>query len=338
MRSSRRLIVPLVVLAVGPIRLARACDVCAIYTATEQRESREGVRVGVAEQFTRFTRLKDDGKTIDNPGEHLNSSITQLILGYDFASRYGLQLTLPIIDRHFRRREAGVITSGNETGIGDMSLIGIIRPFSRATEASVLFTSLFGGLKFPTGSADRLREEAEGSDVHEGDGHDAGLRETRASHHEAEDDGPIGVHGHDLALGSGSVDGIIGGTFFTSWQRLFWTTSVQYSMRTKGSFDYRYANEVTWSGGPGLYPYLTHEWTVAVTALASGEHKWLDEQNGQEADDTGITAVYMGPAVSLTWGTRLAADLAVDFPILQDNTSVQIVPDYRLRAGFSWRF
>src|SRR6185295_8392106 len=73
---------------------AYACDVCAIYTATEQRESRPGFRIGVAEQFTRFTRLKDDGKTIDNPGEHLNSSITQLILGYDVNSRFGVQFAL----------------------------------------------------------------------------------------------------------------------------------------------------------------------------------------------------------------------------------------------------
>ena len=59
------------------------------------RESRAGFRIGVAEQFSRFTTLKEDGHEIDNPGEHLNSSITQLIFGYDFASRFGLQFTLP---------------------------------------------------------------------------------------------------------------------------------------------------------------------------------------------------------------------------------------------------
>ncbi len=317
-RSSTRhrlIVITTVILSLGGAAHVHACDVCAIYTATEQRESRAGWRVGVAEQFTRFTTLKENGDTIDNPGEHLNSSITQLIAGYDFGPRFGLQFPLPVIDRTFRRRENGVITSGSESGIGDASLLGIARPFSWVSEESVVRTSLFGGLKFPTGSSHRLREE---------------LHET--------EDGPLGVHGHDIALGSGSVDGVIGGSFFASWRRLYWTTSVQYSMRTEGSIDYRYANEVTWSGGPGGYPILTHDATLSAQVLVSGEHKGLDSLAGEPAEDTGITAVYVGPSLAVTWGTRLVADAGVDFPLLQDNTDVQLVPDYRVHVGVGWRF
>lgn len=315
-RSTCRVVVSLIVLlvSIGAAR-AQACDVCAIYTATEQRESRAGFRIGVAEQFTRFATMQDDGHKIDNPGEHLNSSITQLILGYDVHSRFGVQLTIPLIERTFRRQEEGVIRPGSESGLGDVSLIGIARPFNYVTEQSVLRTSLFGGLKFPTGSSHRLREEL----------------------HESED-GPIGVHGHDIALGSGSFDGVIGGAFFASWKRFFWTTGAQYAMRTTGSIDYRYANEVTWSGGPGAFPLLTHEMSLSVQALVTGEHKGTDSLAGEEAEDTGMTAVYMGPNLAFTWGTSLAADLGVEFPIMQDNTSVQLVPDYRIRAGVGWRF
>jgi hypothetical protein len=319
-----------------------ACDVCAIYTATEQRESRAGLRLGIAEQFTRFTTLKKDGEKLDNPGEHLTSSTTQLVLGYDVTRRFGVQLALPIIDRTFRRREHGVITSGNESGVGDLSLLAIVRPFSHVASESIVRTSLLAGLEFPTGSADRLREEAEETAAAHADGgggalHAPAMRAGRSAH-EVADDGPLGVHGHDLALGSGSVDGIVGGTLFASWQRFFWTTTVQYAMRTEGSFDYRYANDVTWSGGPGVFPYLQHELSVSLSSLLSGEHKGRDTQGDREVDDTGLTAVYMGPALGATWGTTLAADVAVDFPILQDNTAIQIVPDYRIRAGVSWRF
>ena len=160
-RTCARLLAVLLVWSTAGAGAVDACDVCAIYTATQQRESREGFHVGVAEQFSRFTTLKDDGHEIDNPGERLNSSITQLVLGYDFTTRLGLQLTLPVISRTFRRREHGVITSGSESGIGDLSLIAVARPFSYVTENTVLRTSLFAGLKFPTGSADRLAEEQE---------------------------------------------------------------------------------------------------------------------------------------------------------------------------------
>ncbi len=317
-----------------------ACDVCAIYTATEMRESRTGFRVGVAEQFSRFATLKDDGKEIPNPGERMNSAITQLFLGYDFSSRFGLQLNLPIIARDFRRIENGRLANGNETGLGDMSLIGIARPFSWVTEKSVLRFTLIGGLKFPTGDSDRLNEELE-------EGHDA-VADAHAGHdhepapanaeHDAGELGPSGIHGHDLALGSGSFDGIIGGSVFASWSRLYFESSIQYAIRTEGSIDYRYANDLTWSGGPGVFALLAHDHTLAFAAVVTGEHKGNDTLKGVSAADTGITAVYMGPGITFTWGTSLAADVEADFPILQDNTSVQLVPDYRLRGGVSWRF
>jgi len=109
-------------------------------------------------------------------------------------------------------------------------------------------------------------------------------------------------------------------------------------MRTEGSIDYRYANEVTWSGGPGGYPILTHDATLSAQVLVSGEHKGLDSLAGEPAEDTGITAVYVGPSLAVTWGTRLVADAGVDFPLLQDNTDVQLVPDYRVHVGVGWRF
>ena len=317
---------------------AVACDVCAIYTATEMRESRTGFHVGVAEQFSRFTTLKDDGKEIPNPGERLNSSITQFLLGYDFSSRFGVQLNIPFIARDFRRIENGRIASGDETGLGDLSLIGIARPYSWVSEHSVLRFTLIGGLKFPTGSSDRLNEElAEGTEgVADGHaGHDHGPADPDA---DGGDLGPSGIHGHDLALGSGSVDGIIGGSLFASWKRLYFETAIQYAIRTTGSIDYRYANDLTWSGGPGVFALLAHDYTLALAAVVTGEHKGTDTLDGVEAEDTGITAVYMGPGVTFTWGTSLAADIETDFPILQDNTSVQLVPDYRLRGGVSWRF
>ena len=310
----RALVMTAVLALVGAARV-HACDVCAIYTATEQREARTGFRIGIAEQFTRFATLQDDGHKIDNPGEHMNSSITQLVIGYDFNSRLGVQFTLPVIDRAFRREQQGVLTSGTVAGIGDASLLGLVRPFNYVTERSVLRTSLIGGLKFPTGSSHLLDEE-----LNESEG------------------GPLGVHGHDLALGSGSYDGIIGGSMFASWRRFYWSTAVQYMMRTTGSIDYRYANEVTWGGGPGVYPFVTHDGTVSLQALVSGEHKGLDSLAGEPAEDTGITAVYMGPSVAFTWGTQLAGEIGADFPILQNNTSVQLVPDYRLHVAVGWRF
>ena len=59
---------------------------------------------------------------------------------------------------------------------------------------------------------------------------------------------------------------------------------------------------------------------------------------GETEEDTGVTAVYLGPQMNFTWGQHLGAYLAADLPISIDNTALQTVPDYRIRGGLSWHF
>jgi hypothetical protein len=329
-------------LALGAVLLpvrGFACDLCAIYSATELRESRTGVQIGVGQQFTRFDDLQDDGDGIPNPaGEYLNSAITQIFLGYNFDPRWGVQLNLPIISRTFRRVHDGHRERGDETGVGDLSLLGTFRPYSYVSERTVIQTSLFGGLKLPSGSPDRLREELDEDHHDDGEEPDDDDEHHGFEAHGGSEDVASGIHGHDLALGSGSVDGIIGGRVFLSWDRLFWTTAVQYLMRTQGRFDYRYANDVLWQGGPGVFVLLDDAYSLTARFLIAGERKGQDELAGDDVGDTALTAVALGPAFACTWGTSLAADVALEIPVLQDNSGVQIVSEYRLRGGISWRF
>ena len=86
------------------------------------------------------------------------------------------------------------------------------------------------------------------------------------------------------------------------------------------------------------FALLTHRYSLGLQAVLSGETKGKDTQRGERLADTGITALYVGPGLTFTWGTSLAADVAFDLPAVQDNTAVQIVPDYRVRGGLTWRF
>jgi hypothetical protein len=325
---------------------ASACDVCAVYTATEQREARTGLHLGVAEQFTRFTTLQRNGDEIPNvAGERLTSAITQILIGYNPTPRFGVQLNLPIISRTFRRLEAGRIVHDDETGIGDLSLVGTVNAFTDVREHGVFRLTLLGGLKLPSGDSSRIAEE-----LAEGHQHGAAERASAAvvtnhagNHPEAPAATPFGgtesgIHGHDIALGSGSVDGIIGGQLFWSWRRLFLTTGAQYTIRTEGDFGYQYANDLTWSAGPGVMALLEHGYTLGLQAVLTGETKGKDTLDGVAAGDTGITALYAGPEITFTWGSSLGADLVLDVPVVQHNTALQIVADYRLRAGITWHF
>jgi hypothetical protein len=350
-RRGRAIIVraaTLVALLAAP-RLVRACDLCAIYTTTEEREEKPGFRIGVAEQYTYFATLKLNSQTVPNPyNERLRSSITQLIAGYTFHPRIGVQINFPIIYRTFRRVEQSGVVNGTVDGIGDMSVIASVKALSWVDTQLIGHLFLFGGLKFPTGDPSELSEEVPKPpcipfpDPAMCSPKLVQVPVTVRPHHHTGGP-PSGIGGHDLTLGTGSVDGIVGAQAFGSWRRLFATASIQYVARTVGAFDYQFANDLLFETGPGAYLLLGDDlfgepYSFGAQALFSGETKGTDSVQGQNVGDTGLTTLSLGPAFRFSWGTHLAAEIVADLPVLQHNTGLQILPDYRLRGGITWRF
>jgi hypothetical protein len=304
-------------------------------------EPRTGFYFGAAEQFSHFNTIQVDGHKIDNDADqYLDSSNTQLFLGYNITRRFGLQVNVPLIHRSFRRTVGDHVEKDSESGLGDVSLLASFVPIYHNKGDFTFMAKLTGGLKFPTGNSDRLAEEEE-------EGHQPG-GEAEATHHEPAHAGvdhteetalpESGIHGHDLALGSGSVDGIVGTSLYARFRRAFFSADVQYAIRSEGDHDYRYANDLTWSGGPGFYLKDDKDISFAVQFVCSGETKGKDKFRGVRADDTGLTAVYLGPKFSGTFRDRISADVELGIPVHMDNTALQIVPDYRVRAGLSVQF
>ena len=167
-------------------------------------------------------------------------------------------------------------------------------------------------MKFPTGSASQLNPD--------------------------QPDFAPGIGGHDLTLGSGSYDGLLGTGFYARWKRLFLTGAMQYAVRSPGAYGYQFANDWTWFGGPGVYLLLGHKHTLALQAVVSGESKRLDTVNGAAIDDTGVTSVFLGPQISYDWSSRLSALLGADLPVSIVSSGEQLVPNYRLRGAVTWKF
>ena len=297
-----------------------ACDLCAVYSASlAQGQSGKGFLAGVAEQFTHFGTLQEDGDEVPNEvGQYLDSSISQVFVGYNFNNRFGVQLNVPLIYRSFKRAEGFAIDRGSVSGPGDISLNGNLHLLQKLGMDYSFNWNLTGGIKMPTGCTDRIKEEFDETEV-------PGAPES-------------GIHGHDLTLGSGSWDGILGSGAFLRYKRMFMTANVQYTIRTEGDYDYEFANDLTWSGGPGAYLLLQDERTLSLQLVVSGEHKGKDMFQSESAEDTGVTSVYLGPQIDFTWSEQLSTELGVDLPVSIDNTALQSVPDYRIRAAVTWRF
>jgi hypothetical protein len=321
------------------------CDLCGCYTpqleAMPQNEEHHlfsGLYAAVAEQFTYFGTVQIDGREAPNPtGQHENSSITQFVAGYTFTPRLALQANVPFIYRSFERPEGFAIDHGAESGLGDVSLLAKLVLFQKElgarTEVSfddpksprmevhepdfTFSAILLGGAKFPTGATARLKEEF----------------------HEIEVPGApqSGIHGHDLTLGTGSYDGILGGQTSLRHKNLFFEAETQFTLRGDGAHQYHFANDLVWSGGPGYYFLRRTNAIVGLQCSCSGEYKDVDRFRGRVAEDTGITSVFLGPRLVASVG-KLSGELAAELPISIDNTALQVVPDYRLRASFGYRF
>jgi hypothetical protein len=249
-----------------------------------------------------------------------------------------LQINVPLIYRSFERPEGLAIDRGTESGVGDISILGKLVVFHKEIGGamalkfddpknphivetrepdSTMTVLLLGGVKFPTGGTSRLKEEFNEVEV-------PGAPES-------------GIHGHDLTLGSGSYDGIIGGQFSLRYKSFFFQADAQFAARGDGAHQYDFANDLSWSAGPGYYFVRNRGTIVGLQCACSGEHKGLDRFQGQPAEDTGITGVFLGPRIVASFG-KISGELAVELPVSIDNTALQIVPDYRIQGSMAIRF
>lgn len=347
----------LVTLLVAAAR-APACDICGCYTpqleALPQADAAPfgqligptaaghswmtGLYGAIAEQFTHFGTVQLDGDEVSNPtDQQLDSSITQLVGGYNFTSRFAVQVNVPLIYRSFERPEGFAIDRGTESGLGDASLLGKVvlfhtesagrrevkfddpkSPLMEVRAANFTFSALLiGGVKFPTGDSSRLKEEFDEIEV-------KGAPES-------------GIHGHDLTLGTGSYDGILGGQTSLRYKNFFFEQNLQFTLRGDGLHQYHFANDLSWSGGPGYYIVRNPRAIFGLQAVISGEYKDVDRFRGKAAGDTGVTSVFAGPRVVVSLG-KVSAEIAAELPLTIDNTALQVVPDYRLSGAITFRF
>src|SRR5437868_11477508 len=330
----------------GATIASQACDLCGCYTPQlntmpEMNYSllpwARGWYGAVGEQFTRFGTLQLDGEEVANPtGQYLNSSITQLVAGYDINSRFAVQINLPLIYRDFKRPEGFEIQQGTVSGLGDISFVlkTVLFHYESPGERSfdvqgkdpVAFVHegdfassavLLTGVKFPTGDSSRLEEEF----------------------HEVEVPGApeSGIHGHDLTLGTGSYDGIFGAQSSLRYENFFAEANGQFTLRGDGAHDYHFANDLTWNAGPGYYLVRKRDTLVGFQCAASGESKDVDRFQGRAAEDTGVTSVFVGPRI-IASHDQISGEFAAEFPVLMNTTAFQAVPDYRLHASIavSW--
>jgi len=332
-------------------KISSACDLCSIYFSLESHKtSQNTLRLGVSEQFTVFDTLQDEGAVIENElDQHLNSSITQIFASYDLDREFSLQTNIPLIYRSYKRVEENTIRKGSESGIGDISLLVQYSAYRYKDESSTFSIQTFAGVKIPTGDSSRLKEELEEqhnleetteADTHEDDHQEIDSHSQNITRHGDVDHSiESAIHGHDLALGSGSWDFPVGINLFAQKDRFFAAGSAQYVFRTEGKHSYKYDEDFNWSIAPAYYLVIDHGDTLAVMSNLSGEYKGNDRGKDNITENgTSVRSVFLGPQIMLTLSDKINGIIGVDWPLDINNTGIQTVPTYRVRAGLTFRF
>ncbi len=309
---------------------ARACDPCALYNASRIQNPDAGdFTLAVSEQYTDFDRAGDKGPNSVRDGEQVTDfSTTQLAVSYSATERLGFQLNLPILARRTEKFETYRKSSNSDSGLGDLSLIANYAVVYKREANWTFVTSLFGGVKLPTGDTGVLEDFSTGEEA-EGEHH-----KFRPKHHVI--GGVSG--GRALAFGTGSYDFISGVNLFTRLDRVLLLSSVQYTLKTEGDFNYEFADDVIFSVVPAYYLYLEDELTVAGGVSFSGEFKGRDHLDGALVDGSGISNLYLGPDVIITAGNGLGAELGMDFRVSNEDVGASVVPDMRFRGSIFYRF
>ena len=314
--------VSFVLLLFSPLGLC--CDLCAVYNSVQSTQGEAGsVNVGVSHQFTHFeSNVKPIGN-VNAPGQHVESNVTQFFGNYLISDRFSFQINLPLIYRSFRRVSFGRVEEGTEKGLGDISGLAKWRAWQSFEADTSSVVDFFGGLKLPTGSSDRLRDELPGS--------------FRGLFRHGGPGGSL-VSGDLLALGTGSVDPFIGGNLFFQKKRWFVNGNWQYQHRTTGRFDYRYGNDFQFAVAPGAYLILEDEETLGVGVRFSGELKESNRLNGSLVPDSAERNLFLGGFTQYTLGDSLFMNLSLEFPTLTESASEEVLPRYRLQAALSIQF
>src|SRR5215471_4916325 len=125
--------------------VALACEFCAVYNADNAaRQSNRGFWFTISEQYIPYRTVQFEGEEVspDNP-DYLVRSITHLVPGYNFSSRFGVSVNIPLTHINFRRTDLRYSTTppspvletetGTDFGLGDVSLITRFVIFQKST-------------------------------------------------------------------------------------------------------------------------------------------------------------------------------------------------------------
>lgn len=301
---------------------AHACSSCGCTLGTEWADqgysTARGLAFDLRYDFVDQNQLRRGPNAVDrstlqvpNDDEIQNRTLTRFVtFGADYAINrdWGVNLQLPILSRYHDTLAPGdtELSRSRTDGIGDLRIVGRYQGFFEDRSTGVQF-----GLKLPTGQTHAHFEP----------------RPDSGEEPELLDRG--------LQNGSGTLDAIVGAYHYGALSRTFdHFEQVQLKVPLDSDEHFRPSTQIT--GNLGLR-WLARSWLIPQAQL---NLKWENREQGAEADieNSGSTAVYVSPGVTVKPAKRLSAFGFVQIPVYQYYSGYQLAPRYLLSVGlrYAW--
>jgi hypothetical protein len=299
---------------------AQDCDRC---VATNYLQSAllhdQANHVGLQLSYDyRHTMLTGSSDTPNAADEKVATTLVNLYYSQQLVEGATLDLYLPFESKAYTARPNYTYDSGRDSSLGDISLVATQQLFQGVAERRLVDWRARAGVKLPTGDASQLDNYPAEAVPPRGDG-----RVYPTS----------GFYPYDRAIGSGSVDWIVGSSYVARYEDFFGVIDGQFIGRTAGENDFTRGNTVTVHVTPGyIFSYARgNEFSVMVDAAYRYDAQ--SDYNGSTVDNSGQTAFLMGPQLMGNFQGRILAAVGVSLPLYQTVEGTQLASDYQILAS-----
>lgn len=266
----------------------------------------------------RHTMLTGSSDTPNAADEKVATTTINVFYSHELTEGTTLDLNVPVASRAYTARPNFTYDSGRDTGLGDLSLVLTQQLFAGALDRKLVDWRMRAGVKLPTGDSSELKNYPDGIV-------------------QPNPDGPVyptsALYPYDRALGSGSVDWIVGSSYVVRYEEFFGLIDAQYIGRTAGENDFTFGNTVTVHVTPGyIFSYARgNEFSVLFDAAYRFDGQ--ADYDGSTVADSGQSAFALGPRLMGNFQGHVIASVGVNIPLYQSVEGTQLASDYQILAS-----
>ena len=245
----------------------------------------------------KYKRVSDDPTSLDRDTWVLSIPTTFV---YGFTEKFAGIATIPYIYKKQRTNSGSDRITRKTSGLGDITLLGKYRIYTKDSPGATSRLSLLGGLELPTGRSG--------------------------------DSDSVGKLSRTFQTGSGSWDPILGAAFSNQTLDDEWDYNLTYQFNTEAhNFEFGDVLKYTVAYQKRLLPWELPDEGVytqlnAVLEL-NGEWKQRNRDTSGSVNASGGNTIYLSPGLQIA-SKHFVAETSVQLPVFQDLNGTQVETDY----------